>query len=69
MALTTDSPEQVAKFFKDELTQLGWTEMPSQGGAAGGTSALAFSKDNAMITIVINSQDGQTSFMISKVGQ
>ncbi len=67
--MTTDSMDQVAEFYKTQLANQGWTEITSQSGATDKLIGLSFTKENEMLSIIINGQDGQTSIMINKLTQ
>ena len=62
---TTDSPEEVADFYKEELAALGWKEggnpmvMPE-------LITLEFSKEARKLSITITTSEGKTTVLITE---
>jgi len=66
MMTTTDTTEEVAAFYKDQLTSEGWMEIPLPGESSGDVIQLVFSNGTNMLTIMITTVDDKTSIMIRK---
>ena len=61
---TSDTPDQVAQWYTDQLTNEGWTLGHSSKGNGNDPMMLIFTKETSMIQIVISNIDGMTSVMI-----
>jgi len=59
--------QEVQDYYNTELVKLGWSSMASlPGGATGAT--LLYSKDNGLLTIAVNSSDGETVVVLTLIG-
>jgi hypothetical protein len=67
--ITSDSQEDVAKFYREQLTAQGWTDTSNPANSTGDVIMLMFAKDTKMITLMIAPLDEKTQIMIYEAGQ
>ncbi len=60
---TSDSPEQVAQFYRDRLAPAGWT--PTFEGDTGGTLVQTWTKAGKVLSVIITPEQGHTSVTMS----
>lgn len=67
--VTTDSQEDVTKFYHDQLTAAGWMEYINPGGSSDEMVMINYYKDTKVITLMIGESDGKTQIMYYEAGQ
>lgn len=60
--MTTDSVADVVAFYKEEISNYGWTM--GEGMQGGGTEILSATKDDRVLSIIIAGSNGQTAITI-----
>jgi len=67
MIQTDLTAEEVAKFYEDTLSKLGWTKDESSSSAFGGMTSLSFAKDGVQLSVMISADEdsGKTQIMAS----
>jgi len=59
--------QEVQDYYNTEMVKLGWNSTPSLPGSSTG-AILLFSKDSSVLTIAVNSSDGETVVIVTLIG-